>query len=196
MRELNRSKSNRPHEAAALSLWPSFALHLVPLLTAVDDPALWQIAIDTVLGDAVIACEGVPKKTRIIAQIGCCSHWLAPNKARWVTSDGEFAWPSGYQPKAGYWGGLPEFDWHLAFEREEKQNIWRHIPKVRAKRPLFLRVAIPARTALHLRASIAAMWAPGPKPELIPARLFYGFRKLDSVWRRRAYQGPKRKSPA
>src|SRR5688572_8226383 len=95
------------------SLWPSFAEQVIPRLTPDDDSALWQAVIETVIRDAEVACEALHGKPRVIAQIGCCSHWLAPNKARWITSDGEFTWPSGYQPKAGFFGGLPEFDWYL-----------------------------------------------------------------------------------
>jgi hypothetical protein len=177
--------------APTVSLWPSFAGQIIPRLAADDDPALWQAVIDAVIGDAEVACEELRAKARVIAQIGRCSHWLAPNKARWITSDGEFTWPSGYQPKAGFFGGLPEFDWGLFWERDTKEGSWRRTPNVRAKRPLLLRVAIPARTALHLRASVQAMWAPGPRPELNLCRLFYGFRKVASVWQQRAYQGPK-----
>lgn len=171
-----------------VSFWPFFAAHVVPRLTADDDAALWQAAVEAVIGDAEIACEGLRGKSRVIAQIGRCSHWLAPNKARWITSDGEFTWPSGYQPKAGFFGGLPEFDWYLFFERDATERTWRHVAKPRAKRPVLLRVAIPARTGLHLRASIQAMWSPGPKPKLNLSRLFYGFRKMDTIWRCRAHR--------
>jgi hypothetical protein len=179
-----------------VSPWPYFAEQIIPRLTSDDDSALWQVVVEPVIGDAELACQHYRGKARIIAEIGRCSHWIAPNKARWITSDGEFTWPSGYQPKAGFFGGLPEFDWHLFWERDDKEGTWRHTPKVRAKRPLLRRVAIPARTALHLRASLQAIWAPGPRPELNPSRLFYGFRKLDSIWQCRAYRGLKGKGRA
>src|SRR5262249_14756987 len=156
----------------------------------------WQAAIETVIGDAELACREHRGKARVITQIGRCSHWLAPNKARWITADGEFTWPSGYEPKGGFFGGLPEFDWHLFWERDEKDMTWRQVPKLSTKRPLLLRVAVPARTALHLRASVQAKWVPGPQPELNLSRLYFGFRKANSVWRCRAYHGPEREGRA
>ena len=174
----------------AESLWPCFQAQIVAHLSADDDPGLWQVALETVIQDADNACRDYTGKARIIGQIGCCSHWLAPNKARWITNDGEFTWPSGYRGKAGFFGGLPEFDWCLSWIRDVKTGGWRHAPASHAKRPLVLRVAIPARTGLHIRASIHAMWAPGPRADLNLTRLFYGFRKLDSEWKFRAYRGP------
>src|SRR5262245_25426135 len=164
------------------SRWDSFASHLVARLSPDDDPSLWQIAIETVIGDAESLCRECAAKRPVVAQIGRCSHWWAPNKARWLTEDGEFTWPSGYLPKSGFWGGLPEFDWYLFWQYHRENGTWRQTPKMVAKRPLLRRVAIPARTGLHLRASVQAIWTPGPAPEFSPARLFYGFRKAESLW--------------
>lgn len=176
-------------QTSDLSLWPSFAEQIIPRLNQDDDPALWQAVIETVIGDAESACQFKRSKTSIIAEIGCCSHWLAPHKLRWMTPNGVFVGPSGYQVKRGFLGGLPEFDWHSTWQYDLTQRIWRHAPQIRPKRPLLLRIAVPARSACHLRATVHAMWCPGPRPVWNCFRMYYGFRKRDDVWKCKAYLG-------
>src|SRR4051812_14321916 len=80
---------------------------LLDRLAADDDPTLWRLVFDTVLLDLT------PKPRTLIA-VGRCSHWLAPNSARWAADGEDFAWPSGYGPGGrGYWGRIPEFDWSV-----------------------------------------------------------------------------------
>jgi hypothetical protein len=148
-----------------------------------------------VIGDAQIACHERVGRSPIIARIGRCSHWLTPNKALWITQDGEFTWPSGYNSKGNFFSGLPEFDWSVAWHYVN-DSIWQVATFSEFKRPLQLQVAVPARTRLHIRASIHAVWSAGPYSELNQRRLFYGFRKLQSGWRCRAYGGPKIKRSA
>lgn len=171
------------------SLWPSFAEPIGANLSAGDDPLLWQAAIETVISDAQTACQQRVGRSPIVAQIGRCSHWLAPNKARWSTPDGEFTWPSGYNSKGRFFSGLPEYDWS-AYLHYVDDSTWQPAALADFKRPLLFQVAIPARTALHIRASIHAMWSPGPISALNQRRLFYGFRKTPAGWQCRACRGP------
>jgi hypothetical protein len=172
------------------SLWSSFGAPIVSNLSADDDPLLWQVAVETVISDAQTACQKRAGRSAIVAQVGRCSHWLAPNKARWITQDGEFTWPSGYKSKGSFFSGLPEFDWHVVWHYVDDSH-WQPATLSEFKRPLLLQVAIPARTGLHIRASVHAMWSPGPISSLNQRRLFYGFRKMKSGWQCRAYSGPK-----
>jgi hypothetical protein len=181
---MNRMNSTQP--------WDDFAPAILEQLGPHDDAALWQLAIETIVSDAAHTCQRLPPNASLILQIGRCSHWLAPSKARWITRAGdEFAWPSGYKTKNGFFGGLPEFDWELLFSSDRNCREWENVGRIRSKRPFLLRIAIPARTRLHLRASVVAMWTPGPRGDLDPGRLFYGFRMVQSVWRLKAYGGPK-----
>ena len=71
---------------------------LLPLiserLTVEDDSELWDIAMATLLADALKSKTG--PKQEIAALVGCCHHWISPHHPiRWV-ADGGFAWPFGY----------------------------------------------------------------------------------------------------
>ncbi len=96
--------------AEHLDLWPMFERVIAPLLGEEDDPTLWPVALDTIYSDAEALARLVTGSYRVLTQIGRCSHWMAPNKARW-TADGSFAWPSGYGGIGFRFTGLPEFDW-------------------------------------------------------------------------------------
>jgi hypothetical protein len=96
---------------------------------------------------------------------GACSHWLRPHQTRW-TKAGGFAYPDGYR------NFEPEFDWSVVLLFRDEQ--W--VPVAR-KRPTFLHVVIPSRTARHKQAAIYTRWLPAKET------ILYGFRQLDGKWR-------------
>jgi hypothetical protein len=161
-------------------VWPQFEKALWSKLGPKEDVALWQEAIDQVISDAEATYKPHLSRRLIFAQIGQCSHWLAPNKARWLTRVGEFAWPSGYEVKGGWLGGLPEFDWSKAWRRMDAGH-WEAASKIEGKRPLVLRVSIPAKTASRYRASVHTIWMPDPCGKVI--RSFFGFRRATNTWK-------------
>jgi hypothetical protein len=61
-------------------------------LTSEDDPALRDVATSTILADAEM--EGRESGEDIVAQLGCCRHWIRPHEMRW-TADGGFWHLSG-----------------------------------------------------------------------------------------------------
>jgi hypothetical protein len=62
-------------------------------LTNDDDPALWDVATNTILADA--ALTGREAKDDVFVQIGCCRHWIRPHDGQWL-ADGGFTAPFGY----------------------------------------------------------------------------------------------------
>src|SRR5882724_1515909 len=85
-------------------------------LTDDDDPALWDVATNTILADA--ALTGRDTKDDVFVQIGSCRHWIRPHGSRWV-ADGEFfAAPFGYdKTTSGYsFRALPDLDWSVFFK--------------------------------------------------------------------------------
>lgn len=156
-----------------------------------DDGRLWGIALNTILSDAQNVLTRCPDRQRIILQVGSCSHWLAPNKLRWMTKNGQFAGPAGYGSRGGFFGGIPEFDWSMSFATTPDVANWNSIEERGNWRSPLIRVAIPARTASRIRASAHVLWERGPRPDFTLARLYYGFRRSASDWRCRAYCGPR-----
>ncbi len=96
--------------AEHLERWPLFEPVIAPLLGEGDDPTLWPVVLDAIYPDAEALARLVAGPHRVLTQIGRCSHWMAPNQARW-TADGSFAWPSGYGATGFSLTGLPELDW-------------------------------------------------------------------------------------
>ena len=163
-------------------LWSSFASAIKPRLDHDDDPALWQLAIDTILAFADADAEAYTGKDCIIAQIGRCSHWIRPH---WKTRAGT-AWPYGYGNIGNGFAftSLPEFDWSIKWVREPHTNEWQLVSGQPTRRPLVHRIAIPARTSRHPQATVHTIWTPGspndPKHKLT---VVYGFEKThDDGW--------------
>src|SRR5260370_14537744 len=74
-------------------------------LTNDDDPALWDVAANTILADA--ALTGREAKDDVFVQIGSCRHWIRPHQSRWIADRG-IAAPFGYhQPNTCY--SYPDF---------------------------------------------------------------------------------------
>jgi hypothetical protein len=163
--------------------WGEFRTHLRAELAADDDARLWQAAINELFRDAEFLCRHSRSKSPIYTEVGCCSHWLSPhNNGSWL-ADARFAWPSGYGGGRYSIFGLPEFDWSLIWRWDERNRRWNPNERIRGKRPLTFRVAVPARTAKHSRAVVHAIWTPG-SPTIPDAKLLqaYGFVKKDSEW--------------
>jgi hypothetical protein len=165
------------------SIWRLFAAQIEGHLTDDDDPRLWQAAIETIVADATFLCDRHVGKEHLFAEVGRCSHWLSPhNKGSWF-SYARFAWPSGYGGSGWSISGLPEFDWSLIWKWTRNVG-WEPVERLDGKRRLVLRVAVPARTARHVRAVVHTQWSPGtptlPKEKLVKA---YGFQKSEDVWR-------------
>jgi hypothetical protein len=169
-------------EAMARS-FPHFAGRIGERLSADDDPNLWQTAVERIIADADLLCHRCQSERAIFAQIGSCSHWMSPhNKGSWF-HDVRFAWPTGYGNPGFTIFGLPEYDWFLTWKWIMEDSCWEPIDGVNAKRPLVLRVTLPARTARHVRAVAHTLWTPGspttPKKKLLQG---YAFAKVNGQW--------------
>jgi hypothetical protein len=164
------------------TLWSCFEPTIVERLSPGDDSGFWQTAVEKIVGDAEVLCRRYQGKDSIFAQIGSCSHWMSPhNKGSWF-SDSRFARPTGYGCSGFSIYGLPEFDWSLSFEWQQDDR-WTPAPRVHGRRPLVLRVALPARTAKHIRAVANVYWTPGsPTIPEEKALLGYAFRKANDRW--------------
>jgi hypothetical protein len=149
----------------------SFIKHL----TADDDPACWQVVLETVLAD-------VDKQPGILVEVGCCSHWLRPHGSRW-SADGGFALPEGYGSGSGGWGSVapPQLDWSIVLQWTGE--AWEPVHRESLKH--LLRVAIPARTARHQQAAVHTLWMTGKEKQ----RRYYGFRRKDGRWECTAVSG-------
>ena len=151
---------------------------LVAQLTDDDDPALWELATNTILAEA--ASTGRDAKQDMFAQIGCCRHWIRSHGSRW-TADGEFfAAPFGYdKTTTGYsFRALPDLDWLVFFKWTGAE--W-ELGRTGA-RCLLRRIAIPARTTRHLQAAVHALWTPRSPTSKEKVVQLYGFRKMEGVW--------------
>ena len=131
--------------AEHLELWPVFEPVIAPLLGEEDDPTLWSVVLETIYADAQALARLVTGPHRVLTQIGRCSHWLAPNKARW-TADGSFAWPSGYGAIGFSFTGLPEFDWYGQWAWCPGSRSWMVTDGRPSSQDLVFRVAVPSRT--------------------------------------------------
>jgi hypothetical protein len=163
--------------------WNDFSRDLRAKFTVDDDERLWQAAIDEVFGDAEFLCHQATSRTLVYARVGSCSHWLSPhNNGSWLP-DAHYAWPSGYGANGHSILGLPEFDWSLMWRWNNRELSWTPESEYRGKRPLTFRVAVPARTARHIRAVVHALWTPGP-PTVPTEKLVqaYGFMRTNSEW--------------
>jgi hypothetical protein len=145
------------------SAFPFAALEAI--LSTDDDPFLWRAALSTVTDDFLQRHSRESKNKSWGMVAGACSHWLRPHQTRW-TKAGGFAYPDGYR------NFEPEFDWSVVLLFRDEQ--W--VPVAR-KRPTFLHVVIPSRTARHKQAAIYTRWLPAKET------ILYGFRQLDGKWR-------------
>ena len=59
---------------------------IIAQLTNDDDPALWDVATNTILADA--AMIGREAKDDVFVQIGSCRHWIRPHQSRWIADGG------------------------------------------------------------------------------------------------------------
>jgi len=167
--------------------WSSLSERIVTFLRERDDPKLWESAINLIFTDAsYLACHATTRKA-IVAEIGCCSHWLRPHQTRW-TADGGFAWPSGYGGFGYSRTGAPEFDWSICAVWSPSASTWQPVeeaprPSSRKDEPLTFTVVIPARTMQHRQAAIPTTWMPGsPVIPNRPCGEIYGFRLIKRQW--------------
>ena len=173
--------------AEHLELWPVFEPVIGPMLGEEDDPTLWPVVLDIVFADAQALAQHVTRPHRVLTLIGRCSHWLAPNKARW-TADGSFAWPTGYRGAACL-TGLPEFDWFGQWAWCPRSQNWTVTDGRPSSRDLVFRVAVPSRTHRHHQAAVHTVWRPGAPPlPRVEVMQFYGFRRLMTKWSFTAYR--------
>jgi hypothetical protein len=156
-------------------LHPLIAEHL----TTDDDPQLWDFASGMFLAETQASAGG--SKQDIYAQVGCCHHWISPHHPiRWVADGNVFAWPFGYdKTTTGFsYRALPAFTWSVFLKWTG--CAWE--PDRTGKRCLVFRVAIPARTAMHLQAAIHTVWIPRSPTSREKVVQLYGFRKQEGVW--------------
>jgi len=188
---VSRPPDNEPW---LLDLWSRFAAHPCSELATDDDVALWRTVILELFSDAEMICAASPTKEAVLVQIGVCSSWLRPHRTRW-TAAGGFAFPKGYgdtargESSAVPFRGLPTLDWSTYWLRVEKAS-WRHAPSPPGRRPLVLRVAVPARTARHQSTAIHTIWTPGsPRDPRTKVEQFYGFKREAHGWALVAHAG-------
>jgi hypothetical protein len=129
-----------------------------------DDPALWRLAVDTILSDLV------PEDGALV-EIGRCSHWMRPHQSRWA-ADGGFALPIGYGGGRGR--ALPQLDWSVTLRWTGES--WEAVPACSLR--CAIRVSIPSRTRRHGQAAVHTLWMAGKEK----ARRFYGFRNRGVGW--------------
>jgi len=174
--------------AEHLEFWPVFEPVIAPLLGEEDDPTLWPVVLDIIYADAQALARLVAGPHRVLTQIGRCSHWLAPNKARW-TADGSFAWPSGYHGTGFRVTGLPEFDWFGQWAWFPRSQSWVVTDDRPTSQDLVFRVAVPSRTFRHRQAAVHTVWRPGAPPlPRVEVMQFYGFRRRTAQWSCTAYR--------
>ena len=63
----------------APDLWPAFATPIIERLGVDDDPALWQVVVETIIASTEAEAEDYSGKDCIIIKIGRCSHWIRPH---------------------------------------------------------------------------------------------------------------------
>jgi hypothetical protein len=152
-------------------------------LTDEDDPALWDVATNTILADA--ALTGGNAKDDVFVQIGSCRHWIRPHQSRWI-ADGGSAAPFGYdKTTTGYsFRALPDLEWSAFFKWT--CGGW-ELGRTGA-RCLLRRIAIPARTSRHLQAAVHTIWTPRSLSSKEKVVQLFGFRKKKGIWHLTATQ--------
>jgi len=153
-------------------------------LSGEDDPALRGQVLEAVAEDASVL-RVANKRSRLYAEIGVCSHWLRPHQTRW-TAAGGFAFPIGYGDGEGFApciSGLPGFDWRVILQFDPALVNWIAPSELPTKRFNFVRIAVPARTTRHLQAAVHTLWSPRTLHAKDKRTIFYGFRKVNGVWK-------------
>jgi len=164
------------------NVWSAVVDEIMPHLNYDDDPALWQLAINTILASTQSSAQTYTAKDCIIAEIGRCSHWIRPH---WKTRAG-MAWPYGYGNVGnGYaFKSLPEFDWSVKWQYVRDTDNWVQVSGQPTRRPLFQRITVPARTSQHPKATVHTIWTPGsPNDPKHKHTVVYGFEKTNDGWR-------------
>lgn len=156
---------------------------LLPILGPEDDQSLFLALVDLLDSDIGFLLAEKPATEPVLIDIGICKHWLRPHQARW-TAGGGFAWPTGYGSGAGGYSrwAHPRIDVDQVFELRAR-GAWVPVSSTAGRRPLVLRVAVPARSARHQQAAIHTVWLPGP-PQRPAERAyrFLGFRRVAEAW--------------
>ena len=157
---------------------------IVAQLTEDDDPALWDVATNTILADASLT--GRDAKDDLFVQIGSCRHWIRPHGSRWAAEGEFFAAPFGYdKTTTGFsFRALPDLEWSVYFRWTGGR--W-ELGRTGA-RCLLRRIAIPARTTRHLQAAVHTIWTPRSPASKEKVVQLYGFRKKEGIWRLTATQ--------
>jgi hypothetical protein len=153
-------------------------------LSADDDAVLWEQVLKVLAEEASIL-ELVADGSQLYVEVGVCSHWLRPHQTRW-TAAGGFAWPVGYGGTRFSRTGLPLFDWSVRLQFNPAPAGWIVPEKPPTKRSVFVRVAVPARTARHRQAAVHTVWPPKTLDVKRERTVFYGFRNSDGVWELKA----------
>ena len=137
-------------------------------LDAEDERSFWQTALSVLTGEFLQRRSEHLRSRDWAMVVGVCSHWVRPNKGRWLAAGG-LAFPEGYKDS------MPELDWSVVLLFRDES--WIPVPKLPGKRITTFRIAIPARTTRHQQAVVHTRWLPGEEV------VFYGFRKLKGEWR-------------
>jgi hypothetical protein len=144
--------------------------------------------LDIIYADDQALARLVAGPHRVHTQIGRCSHWLAPNKARW-TADGSFAWPSGYYSTGLRFTGLSEFDWFGQWAWCPRSKSWMVTDDRPSSEDLVCRVPVPSRTCQYGQAAVHTVWRPGAPPlPRVEVMQFYVFRQRTANWSFTAYR--------
>jgi len=156
--------------------------HLTDRLTSGDDPQIWKIAVETFLDDVEVKIQESSFRRPVYLVVGCCSSWLRPHQTRF-SGGGGFAWPAGYGGSRYSRTGLPEFDWFESFLRHRRGEWGRSTPpRLRKRRQVIARLAVPARTARHSKASVHGLLMESPRKQEKSRSQLYFFRRSSKGW--------------
>ncbi len=154
---------------------------LVERLGADDDPTLWHAILDAAAEDASLL-QPPGGRSKLYAIVGCCTHWVRPNRSRW-TAAGGFALPVGYGDGEGFRRGLPNLEFHVTLQFDPALRAWICPLEIPTKRFNSVRLAIPSRTARHPQAAVHAIWSSGTLDAKHKRTVFYGLRKSEHGWK-------------
>src|SRR5262245_16355314 len=126
------------------------------------DIDLWRVALTSIIGETQAFYAKEFKRQTILACIGSCSRWIRPHQSRYKAAGG-FANPHGYGNAGGGYSfsSMPEFDWCATWKQSPDRRSWSLSKGRPGRRPLVLRIAIPARSARHQQCAVHTIWQPG-----------------------------------